>query len=337
MPSSVKIATKLAWPSFRNVAETLRKALKPLCPCRTYDLNTVKPGGRIIFVGTADKPTLRIAERLIPTSDVVFYGTTEGISHIDPKTLQAAKRLKIVAVSNFAKQMLEAIGLSVAGVLHHGIAMNETATDASFYRKLTTNWRNREIILAISANHSRKGLDRLLEAYRIVENEMPNAALILHSEHNGYYNLEKQAEKLNLKRFWLTEKFGLVGQSRLNTLYQTCDVYVQPSYSEGFGLPILEAFRFNKPVIAVNAPPFNEIIRHNSTGILIPTERVSWQGFKRTIDFKLNMYSADKLAHAILSLLRDPKSRSQMAMSIETEKWRWDADRLYPKLLSYFD
>ena len=88
-------------------------------------------------------------------------------------------------------------------------------------------------------------------------------------------------------------------------MYKACNVYVQPSYSEGFGLPILEAFRFNKPVIAVNAPPFNEIITHNSTGIMIPAEGVSWQGFKRNIDFKLNTYSADKLAHAILSLLRD--------------------------------
>ena len=337
MPGSVKIVTKLEWPSFRNVATTVRNALKPQCLSRCYDWSTVIPGGRIIFIGTVDKPTLRIAERLVPYSDIVFYGTTEGISHIDPKTLHAAKPMKIVAVSNFVKQMLEAIGLSVAGVLHHGIAMNDTATDALFYRKLTTEWRNREIILAISANHPRKGLDRLLEAYSIVENEMPTAALILHSEANGYSNLRKQAEKLNLKRVWLTEKFGLVGQPRLNALYKACNVYVQPSYSEGFGLPILEAFRFNKPVIAVNAPPFNEIITHNSTGIMIPAEGVSWQGFKRNIDFKLNTYSADKLAHAILSLLRDRKLTSRMMMSIETEKWRWDANRLYPKLLTYFN
>jgi glycosyltransferase involved in cell wall biosynthesis len=179
-------------------------------------------------------------------------------------------------------------------------------------------------------------LDKLLEAYRTVENEMPTA-LILHSERNGYYNLEKQAQRLRLKRVWLTEKFGLVGKSRLNALYKICDVYVQPSYSEGFGLPILEAFRFNKPVVAVNAPPLNEIIKHNSTGLLIPTERVSWRDFRRTIDFKLNKYSADKLAHAIVRLLRDRKLMGHMVRSIETEKWRWDANRLYPKLLNYFD
>ena len=145
MLSSVKIVTKLEWPSFRNVAATLRKALKPQCLSRCYDWSTVTPGGRIISIGTINKPTLRIAERLIPKSHVVFYGTTEGISHIDPKTLQAAERLKVVAVSNFVKQMLEAIGVSVAGVLHHGIAMNDTATDATFYRKLTTEWRNRKV------------------------------------------------------------------------------------------------------------------------------------------------------------------------------------------------
>ena len=166
---------------------------------------------------------------------------------------------------------------------------------------------------------------------------MPNAALILHSEQNGYYDLEKQAEKLKLKRFWLTEKFGLIDQSKLNALYKICAVYVQPSYSEGFGLPILEAFRFNKPVIAVNAPPFNEVIRHNFTGILIPTEGISWTGFKQGINFKLNTCSAEKLAHAIMGLLQDRKSMSLMMMSIETEKWRWDANRLYPKLLTYFN
>ena len=41
--------------------------------------------------------------------------------------------------------------------------------------------------------------------------------------------------------------------------YNQCQCYVQPSLAEGFGLPILEAFYYNKPVVCSRAGSLPEI------------------------------------------------------------------------------
>ena len=332
----VKIVTRMDWPSFRNIATTIRKAVRTQYTCTIHDWKRVKPGGNILYIGTVQAEAVKFLGMLLPESNVVFYGTTEGHSLIDDGTLAIAKRIRIVAVSNFVRQMLEEVGVPVAGVLHHAIDMSDRKVDIKFYRKWKTKLRNRKVILTVSANHSRKGLDKLLQAYKAVEEKIQNAFLIVHSEPRGYYNLEKEARKLKIKRLWLTNLFGRMTQPELNALYNLCVVYVQPSFSEGFGLPILEAFRFNKPAIAVNAPPFNEVIRQRDNGILIPSDGIRWLNFENIIDFKMHTYRADDLAKAIIQALSDQKLLARMRSNIRREKWNWDARKLYPELLNYF-
>jgi len=332
----VKIATRMDWPSFRNIATTIRKAVRTQSACTIRDWKRVKPGGNILFIDTVQAQTLKFLSELLPESNVVFYGTTEGHSLIDDRTLAIAKRIKIVAVSNFVRQMLEEVGAPAAGVLHHAIDMSDRKVDTKFYEKLRTKLRNRIVILTVSANHSRKGLDKLLQAYRAVKEKIPNAFLIVHSEPRGYYDLEKEARNLKIKGLWLTNLFGRMTQPELNALYKLCVVYVQPSFSEGFGLPILEAFRFNKPIIAVDAPPFNEVIRQRENGILIPSDGIRWLNFENLIDFKMHTYQAGDLAQAIIQCLSDKKLLARMRSKIRREKWNWDARKLYPELLNYF-
>ena len=111
---------------------------------------------------------------------------------------------------------------------------------------------------------------------------------------------------------------------------------MQPSYSEGFGLPILEAFRFDKPVIAVDAPPFNEIIRQRENGILVPVSKITWFNYANQVLFKMHMYRAEDLAHAILELMSDQQHVTKMQENIRKEKHKWSVHKHYPKLLNYF-
>jgi len=332
----VKIVTRTDWPSFKNIATAIWKAVKTRCTCTIEDWKTVKPGGNILFIDTVQTQSLKFIGRLLPESNVAFYGTTEGHSLIDDEALAVAKRIKIVAVSNFVKQMLEEVEVPVAGVLRHAINMSDRELDIEFYRKWRTKLRNRNVILTVSANHSRKGLDKLLQAYKAVEEKIQNTFLILHSEGGGYYNLEKEARDLKIKELWLTKLFGRMSQAELNALYKLCTVYVQPSFSEGFGLPILEAFRFAKPAIAVDAPPFNEVIRQRENGILIPSDGIRWLNFKNMIDFKMYTYQAYDLAQAIIQCVSDRELLARMRSKIIREKWNWDARKLYPELLNYF-
>jgi len=332
----IKIVTKMDWPSFMNVALQVSKGLNTHCNCTIYDRTNVKPGGNILFIGTVFRQTLNFLSKFLGQSQIVFYGTTEGHSFVDEASLRIARQIKIVAVSNFVKQMLEEIGISVVGVVHHGIDMDDRRVDAQFYKVLKKRFKNKKIIFTASANHSRKGLDNLLYGYRLVEQEIKNAYLILHSEPTGYYNLSKTAKDLKLQRLWLTDLFGKLSPTRLNAFYKLCEVYVQPSYSEGFGLPTLEAFRFDKPVIAVDAPPFNEVIKQRENGILVPLRKITWFNFANLILFKMHMYQAEDLAQAILELMSNQQYLTKMQENIRKEKYNWSIHKLYPRLLNYF-
>lgn len=332
----IKIVTRMDWPSFRNVALQIRKVLRGYCNCTIYDQADVKPGGNILFIGTLLHQTLGFLSEFLGRSSIVFYGTTEGHSFLDEASLKVAKQIKIVAVSNFVKQMLEEIGVPVAGVVHHGLDMGDRRVDAQFYRILRKKLKNKKMIFTASANHSRKGLDNLLYGYHLVEQEIKNTYLILHSEPTGYYNISKIAKNLELKHLWLTGLYGKLSPSQLNAFYNLCSAYVQPSYSEGFGLPMLEAFRFNKPVIAVDAPPFNEVIRLRKNGVLVPLGKITWFNFANQVLFKMHMYRAKDLAHAILELMTNQQLLTRMQENIRKEKCNWSAHKLYPELLNYF-
>jgi len=332
----VKIVTKVDWPAFMRVGLQMKRALGNYCNCTIYDRTNVKPGGNILFIGSVFHRTLNFLKPFLGSSQVVFYGTTEGHSYLDESSLRIADQIKIVAVSNFVKQMLGEIGISVVDVVHHGLDMRNRRVDTQFYQALRRKLKNKKIILTVSANHSRKGLDNLLCAYSLVEREMKNACLVLHSESAGYYNLSKIARNLGLKRLWLTDLFGKLSRTKLNAIYKLCSVYVQPSYCEGFGFPMLEAFRFDKPVIAVDAPPFNEVIRNRDTGILVPLKRIKWLDFADLVLFKMHMYQAQDLASAMLELISNPHEVARMQESIQEEKHNWSIHKLYPKLLNYF-
>jgi glycosyltransferase involved in cell wall biosynthesis len=184
-----------------NAATQIRKALSNYCNCTIYDRTNVKPGGNILFVDTVTHPTLKFVSKFLGQSNIVFHGTTEGHGFVGEAGLRVAKQIKIVAVSDFVKQMLEEIGIPVAGVVHYGLDMDDRKVDAQFYKILKKKLKNKKIIFTVSANHSRKGLDNLLCSYRSVEQEIENTCLILHSEPTGYYNISKITENLKISAY----------------------------------------------------------------------------------------------------------------------------------------
>ncbi|ABE63550.1 glycosyl transferase, group 1 [Nitrobacter hamburgensis X14] len=49
--------------------------------------------------------------------------------------------------------------------------------------------------------------------------------------------------------------------------YASCDALIAASYVEGFGLPIVEAAEYNKPVIASDIPVFREVVGENQSAV----------------------------------------------------------------------
>lgn len=52
---------------------------------------------------------------------------------------------------------------------------------------------------------------------------------------------------------------GYVGSEEKNALFRYCSGFLFPSRAEGFGIPVIEAMHFNKPILASNLSIFHEI------------------------------------------------------------------------------
>lgn len=293
----------------------------------------------ILYVDVVYSGSLSYLSRFLPGKNVVFYATCEGFPMLDPAGMEKeiAAKTSIVPCSRFVKLCLEGSGLAVEEPVYHGIDMAQKTVDSQFSQWIKDSWSKKSpVVLCVSGNSERKGLDRYMVACKIVSERLRSLEpkFILHSG-EGFVNISAAMQSLELRDLWYTSSFGMWDEPKMNSLYSLCSVYVQPSFTEGFGLPMLEAYRFNKPVVAVDAQPFNEIVTDGKTGRLIPCRNV--ENFKYLDRFMLPMhvYSVEDLADAIVDLLSDADKVSEMSKSIEDAKTLF-RDSNYSKLLDFF-
>ena len=68
------------------------------------------------------------------------------------------------------------------------------------------------------------------------------------------------------------------------------DVFVLPTYREGFGVVNIEASAMRLPVISTDVPGPREAIENNVTGILIPAKQIA-----PLVDAMIKLYSDSEL------------------------------------------
>ncbi len=111
------------------------------------------------------------------------------------------------------------------------------------------------IVLSLGRIHPKKGLDRLLRAWAIVEKANPawRLRIVGPDERNHAAELDDLAGKLALKRVSIDPPVA----GRAKTLaYQQADVFVLPTLNENFGLTVAEALAAETPVIATKGAPW---------------------------------------------------------------------------------
>lgn len=74
----------------------------------------------------------------------------------------------------------------------------------------------------------------------------------------------------------IVEIKGFVSDKELDELYRNCSALVYPSLWEGFGIPPLEAMRYQKPVILSDIDVFREIFEKAAIYINIGNS-LSWK------------------------------------------------------------
>src|SRR5579883_1150170 len=104
---------------------------------------------------------------------------------------------------------------------------------------------------------------------------------------------------------------GFVSDPDLLQLYNACDLFVFPSFYEGFGLPALEAMACGRAVTCSNTSALPEVV--DGAAILF------------------DPYSVDEMVRAMADLLRDPELRARMErLGLQRAahfSWQKSADR----------
>lgn len=101
----------------------------------------------------------------------------------------------------------------------------------------------------------RKGVDILLEALQILKRKMPIELWLAGSIHS-LFPLNQIIKELDLTKE--VRHFGFVSDKKLNRLYNEVDIFVFPSFGEGYGIPPLEALYCGTKVVCSRIPSIKE-------------------------------------------------------------------------------
>ena len=127
------------------------------------------------------------------------------------------------------------------------------------------NLEDSDFLLHVGSFDKRKDLITLVKAFKLLKEDQSNKHLKLVLA--GQKILNGNTEVLNeLEKYILTNSLsksvlitGYLSSQEISSLYKKALIYVFPSFEEGFGIPILEAFSMKTPVVTSNAGAMVEI------------------------------------------------------------------------------
>lgn len=229
----------------------------------------------------------------------VFFAITVKLS------LVFGKYEHIISVSSFIQQKLLTKGVSSSKVtvVHNGVEKRKVEK-----KEKNDTWFT---LLVVARVVEHKGQLEIVKALPKILQQIPNARCIIAGEtvSQDYVNKiqeEMQKSSLSTNQVVLT---GKVSDETINEYFSECDVYIQPSYEEGFCISIAEAMYSGLPVVGTKTGAIPDFIGENR-GILLPTP------------------NSEMIADAVISYYENPVMREEYADAGQKyiqETYDWEA------------
>lgn len=213
--------------------------------------------------------------------------------------------LKIITVSEFSRsELARYLNLDPARIavipLGHEHALRPMPQPEILTRLALTPGH---YLLAVGSPNPNKNFYGLLQAFRILKQQHPEAASHLQlviagradSRIYGSYRLQQQD----------VIQTGYITDGELRALYENAVCFVFPSFYEGFGLPLLEAMALGCPAVASNAASLPAL------------------GSEAAIYFNPN--SPQEIAQTIARILTDGELRKELSEKGKNQaaKFQW--------------
>ncbi len=208
------------------------------------------PRARAMQLRISTRETVRRAARIITVSEFSRQGIAKAYG-IDPDEIVVTpnapqERFRVLDMALARRQVLERLGVS------------------------------RPFVLNVGDLHPRKNQIGMIRAFRELigaHPELPHQ-LVMAGKHT--YFAPRVLEEV--KRSGLGDRIvltGFVDDDILPALYNACDLFVFPSFYEGFGLPAIEAMACGRPVACSDASALPEVV--DGAAILFKPDSVGAQ------------------------------------------------------------
>ena len=171
--------------------------------------------------------------------------------------------------------------------------------------------KNSKIICIVGRLVEEKGYFYLFSAFERVLEEFPDAKLVCigHEEPSKKDGISQDI----VKNYNIGKNTMFLGErTDMDELYPLMDIFVLPSFREGFPRSVLEASATERPIIATDIRGCREAVENKKTGILVPVK------------------NAEKIAEAIIFLLKNPdKAREFGKNAGRKAKKEFDESRIF--------
>lgn len=194
---------------------------------------------------------------------------------------------------------------------------------------------HRSFIMYTGGIDHRKNIEGLIRAFALLPDNLRDGhqlAIVCSVQDHARDLLESIATNIGLKKDNLILT-GYVPEEDLIALYNLCELFVFPSWHEGFGLPALEAMRCGAPVIAADATSLREVVGiedalfdpHSDDAIAKLIERVLTDSeFREKLvlhaNYQSKAFSWDKTGKRALAAMRQVIAEIESSRTFEQQK-----------------
>jgi glycosyltransferase involved in cell wall biosynthesis len=176
----------------------------------------------------------------------------------------------VLAVSNALRHEIIATGVegiaSKTRLSWNSVDINKFSAKENTTFKEENRLEDKPIVLFVGNLIKRKNVESLLEAKKIANSDY---YLVIVGDGPLFKKLNNKVEEENIRDVIFTG-----ARDDVENIIPSCDVLVLPSFSESFGLVLIEALACGKPVIGSNVGGITEIINKN-VGLLVNPNKIS--------------------------------------------------------------